>query len=198
MDTKTYKRGFTLIELMVALAVLSTLIVIGVPAFQTFIQNNRQTSEQNRLLLSLLSARSEAVRANVPVVVCTSTNGTSCRDCSSDDCEKWEEGWIAFTDVVRGTSTTEGIVNASAGSSTDVCEPDEDCVLSIYDGLGTGNTLRLAGTTNGNAVVYDTTGASDLGTTLTFTMCVPKTTVHKQLIISSTGRPSTGDQGTCP
>ena len=84
-----------------------------------------------------------------------------------------------------------------------VCEDDEDCVLGINDGLGAGNTLRLNDGGNGNAIVYDTTGASDISGT--FTMCVPKTTVYKQLIVSSTGRPMTGDKNptgpkvmTCP
>jgi len=192
MDTKANNCGFTLIELMVALAVLSALMVIGVPAFQTFIQNNRQTSEHNGLVLTLLSARSEAVRANVPVVVCTSTDGQACRDCSIDsDCGNWEDGWILFTDVVRTNPTTqEGVVNATAGATAELCESGEDCVLGIYDGLGTGNTLRLVDGGNGNAVVYEPTGASDVSGT--FTMCMPKTTVYKQLTVSSTGRPMTG------
>ncbi len=195
MNTKAKEPGFTLVELMVTLTVLSALLVVGVPAFQTFIQNNRQTSEQNGLLLTLLGARSEAVRANVPVVVCASTNGLSCRNCGSDaECGNWEDGWITFTDVVRGTATTEGLPNLTAGGAAELCEPNEDCLLSASEGLNAGSTLRLAGTANGNAVVYDTTGANDLAASLTFTMCMPKTTVYKQLTISSTGRPMTGDK----
>ena len=194
MNIKAQEPGFSLVELMVTVTVLSVLLVVGVPAFQTFTQNNRQTSQHNALLLSMLSARSEAVRANVPVVVCTSTDGASCRDCGADvDCGNWEDGWIAFTDVVRGTGTTTEIVNATAGANAEVCEPDEDCVLSIYDSLSPGNTLRLAGTASGNLVVYDTTGGNDLGAEVTFTMCVPQSTVYKQLTITNTGRPMTGD-----
>ncbi len=197
MDTKTHTHGFTLIELMVALAVLSTLMVVGVPAFQTFTQNNRQTSQQNGLVLSLLSGRSEAVKANVPVVVCTSKDGASCRDCDSNpgpadaECGNWEDGWIVFTDVVRtDPDTEEGVVNP--GANADLCEPGEDCVLGIYASLGTGNTLRLVDGGDGNAITFDTTGASDISGT--FTMCMPKTTVYKQLTISSTGRPMTGEK----
>ncbi len=191
MNRKAQQRGFTLIELMIALAVLSTLMVVGVPAFQTFVQNNRQISEHNSVVMSLLSARSEAVRANVPVVMCTSNNGSSCRDCATDlGCANWEDGWILFTDVVRTNPTTEeGVVNATAGTNAEVCESDEDCVLAIYDGLGAGSTLRLAGAGSNNAIAYNATGASDVSGT--FTMCVPKTTVYKKLVITSTGRPKT-------
>ena len=190
-----YTRGFTLIELMVALAVLSTLMVVGVPAFQTFVQNNRQTSEQNSLVLSLLSGRSEAVKANVPVVICTSKDGATCRDCDSNpgptdaDCGNWEDGWIVFTDVVRADpDAEEGVVNPGADAT--LCEPGEDCVIGIYDSLGTGSTLRLADGGDGNAIIYDTSGVSDVSGT--FTMCMPKTTVYKQLTVSSTGRPMAG------
>ncbi len=190
MDTKAQNRGFTLIELMMTLAVMAILMVVGVPAFQTFVQNNRQTSEHNGLVMALLSARSEAVRTNVPLVVCTSADGQQCSGAAN-----WENGWIVFTDVVNtNTATEEGVVNAAAGGTAAVCEPDEDCVLSIYDGLPAGSTLRLAG--GGNAITYDSTGVSDVSDT--FTMCVPDKTVRKQVIISSTGRPMTGQVTTCP
>ncbi len=187
MNTKAQNRGFTIIELMMTLAVMSILLVVGVPAFQTFVQNNRQTSDHNGLIMALLSARSGAVRTNVPVVVCTSTNGTQCSGSAN-----WEDGWIVFTDVVNtDTATEEGVVNAASGGGTAaLCETDEDCVLGVYDSLGAGSTLRLAGA--GSAITYNSTGVSDVSDT--FTMCVPDTTVKKQVIISSTGRPMTGQQ----
>ncbi len=185
MDTKAQNRGFTLIELMMTLAVMAILMAVGVPAFQTFVRNNQQTSEHNGLIMTLLSARSEAVRTNVPVVVCTSADGQTCSGSAN-----WEGGWIVFTDVVNtDAATEEGVVNAaSAAGTAALCEPFEDCVLGIYDGLGAGSTLRLAGA--GTAVTYNSTGVSDVSDT--FTMCVPDTTVKKQVIISSTGRPMTG------
>ncbi len=185
MDRKAQNRGFTLIELMMTLAVMSILMVVGVPAFQTFVQNNRQTAEHNDLIMALLSARSEAVRTNVPVVICVSADGQTCSNSPN-----WEQGWIVFTDVVNtNPATEEGVVNATAGSKAEVCEFDEDCVLAVYGGLGAGGTLRLSGAGTNNAIVYDATGASDVSGT--FTLCIPNSTVQKQIVVSSTGRPMT-------
>jgi len=90
---KRHIRGFTLIELMVAITVTAILLGLGVPAFRDFTRNNRVTAAQNDLVTSLSLARSEALKRNRPVSVCASTDGATC----SDD-TIWSSGWIAFTD----------------------------------------------------------------------------------------------------
>ena len=63
------QRGFTLIELMVVLAVIAILAMIGIPGFQTILQNSRMTSATNSLLSALQYARSEAVTQRAAVTV---------------------------------------------------------------------------------------------------------------------------------
>ena len=72
-------RGFTLLELMVTLAVLVILITVGIPAFADLVQNNRITAQTNELVSALNVARAEAVKRgrNVQVVVATQANGWS-------------------------------------------------------------------------------------------------------------------------
>jgi type IV fimbrial biogenesis protein FimT len=72
-------RGFTLLELMVTVAVLAILVTVGVPSFRTLIQNNRVTTQTNELVTALNVGRTEAVKRgrNVQVVVATATNGWS-------------------------------------------------------------------------------------------------------------------------
>lgn len=53
--------GFTLVELMVAVAVLTILITVGVPAFTDFVQNSRTTTQVNEMIRVLSLARSEAL-----------------------------------------------------------------------------------------------------------------------------------------
>ncbi|SEA48003.1 type IV fimbrial biogenesis protein FimT [Microbulbifer marinus] len=61
--------GFTLIELMIVIAILAILIAIGVPSFTSLIKNNRLTSAANDLAGALHFARAEAVRRGSSVQV---------------------------------------------------------------------------------------------------------------------------------
>ncbi|MGS1078356.1 GspH/FimT family pseudopilin [Pseudoxanthomonas beigongshangi] len=71
--------GFTLIELLIALAVLAVALTLAAPSFQDLIARNRVTAAANELVASLQIARTEAIRRNKRVVLCPSTNGTSCQ-----------------------------------------------------------------------------------------------------------------------
>lgn len=86
--------GFTLIELMVVIAVLVIFVMIALPSFSVLMSKNRTTSAANELLYSLQIARSEAVKRNIAVSLCPSKNQTTC---SGDG--NWHLGWIIFIDV---------------------------------------------------------------------------------------------------
>ena len=84
--------GFTLIELMVTIAVAAIVLSLGVPSFERLIERNQLTANINELVASLNYARSEAVRRNQRVSICHSNDASSCSG------TKFEEGWIIFTD----------------------------------------------------------------------------------------------------
>lgn len=71
-------RGFTLVELMVVLAVLAIAVGIGVPAFNGITLRNRLAASANEVVAALQTARMEAVRRNRRVVLCPTTSGTTC------------------------------------------------------------------------------------------------------------------------
>ncbi len=71
-------RGFSLVELMVTVAVIAILAAVATPSLLSVVNNNRLAAQANEMVASLQIARSEAVRLNTPVSVCRSTNGTSC------------------------------------------------------------------------------------------------------------------------
>jgi type IV fimbrial biogenesis protein FimT len=62
-------RGFTLIELMVTIAVLAILATVGIPGFVDLVQNNRVTTQANELVTALNVGRTEAVKRGRPVQV---------------------------------------------------------------------------------------------------------------------------------
>lgn len=71
-------KGFTLVELMVVIAVISILSMIAVPAFKVSMVNNRLIGETTNMTSIFNLARAEALRRNDYVSVCPSANGTSC------------------------------------------------------------------------------------------------------------------------
>ena len=91
-------RGFTLIELMVTLAVLAILVALGFPALTDSLRNARRTSLVNELVASLMLARSEASRSGRPLIVCgvSDANNNGAIDVAERSCAglDWRDGWI--------------------------------------------------------------------------------------------------------
>lgn len=94
-------RGFTLIELMVTLAVAAILLTVGVPAFQEMLRGNRAATHANEFLTALNFTRSEAIKRGRNISLCPSSNQTACGGAN------WAVGWIAFVDA-----DNDGVVDA--------------------------------------------------------------------------------------
>ena len=85
--------GFTLIEMMTAILILAILVGLAVPSFNNASLSGKLTGFANDLLASSQLARSEAIKRNVAVTLCASSDGSTC-----DDPEGWETGWIVVAD----------------------------------------------------------------------------------------------------
>jgi len=88
------QRGYTLIELMLTLTVLSVLIGLAVPSFRDMVRNNRITAQTNEFIGALNYARSEALKRSNPVTACASADGVTCSGVND-----WSTGWIVFADT---------------------------------------------------------------------------------------------------
>ena len=61
--------GFTLLEVLIAVTVLSILMALAIPSFREMMDRNAVTTAANDLLSSILIARSEAIKRESPVVI---------------------------------------------------------------------------------------------------------------------------------
>ena len=87
-----HQLGLTVVELMVAVSVFAIMATTGVPAMAYFISSQHQLSTKDALLSSLRTARDEAQRRSIPVMVCPATaTGNLCGT-------NWTSGWLVYID----------------------------------------------------------------------------------------------------
>ena len=167
--------GLTLVELLVTIAVLGLLLGVGVPAFGSLAQDSRLTAATNRLVAALHLARSEAVRRNGRVTVCSSADGEVCAASGG-----WEQGWIVFADLGSTGQRGEDDPLLAVGPPVDggVRITGNSPVERYVSYVGLGSTRRAS-------------GSLQMGT---ITLC--SGTAGRQIVIARTGRPRV-QQGGC-
>ena len=92
--------GFTLVELMVTVAVLGIIAAIAMPRMTAFANLNRLNGAAGELTAAMQLGRSEAIRRNSAVTVCASSNGSTCT--ASTAWNRW---------IILGTDNTSGASN---------------------------------------------------------------------------------------
>lgn len=100
------QRGYTLLELMVTLGIVSILAGVAVPSFTDFVRTQRLRSVASDLTTSFQLARSEAVKRNTDITV--ARVGSS-----------WVEGWTvaAGATTLRAQDAISGLsITGSANS----------------------------------------------------------------------------------
>ena len=137
MLARRYNQGFTLVEMIITVAIAAIVLGMGVPGFQQLIRANRTVTEVNRLVTALSLARSEAVKRNATVAMCRASGS----NCSLAPGVNWENGWVVFTDNVTQNGTID------AGEQT----------LQVYEGMPQGYTLR-PGATFADWIAFQPTG----------------------------------------
>jgi type IV fimbrial biogenesis protein FimT len=163
IEQRRHIAGLTLVELMITVVILSILLGLAVPAYRSFLQNDQQWTQQNNLVLSLNTARSEAIKNDLPtgVQVCSSTDGATCTN------TPWEQGWIVLPTV-----------NPFGGAPK---------ALQVIGALPTGTTLREYN--NNLTVTFLSNGALTPAALIQFRMCdVRGAAFARYLAVTAMGR----------
>lgn len=147
-------------ELMITVGLVAILAALSAPSMSEFIMNERLVSKTNLLISTLKSARSEAIKRNISVIVCTSSNGTTCTGGNG------EKGWIIYADLDESESLTNAdeiirvqneLENISLSTLNSITfnnrgfSPDSDTVLSICDDRGVSEAKAITLSKNGQS-----------------------------------------------
>ncbi len=163
--------GFTLVELMVVVAIAGMAMAFAIPAMGTFIKNERLVTQINTLVGHLAYARSEAVTRRQQIILCASSNMNTCNGAN------WATGWILFIDADNSSTFNAG-----------------EQVLRAKATLEGSNTLISS---TGALIIYDNRGFSPNSNGV-FSLCDDRGAAHvKSISITNTGRVRRGGSASC-
>lgn len=141
--------GYTLIELLVTVAILSILLAVALPNFQDTIESNVTNSQAKLFMTTLNLARSEAIKRGTNVGICPSTDGVDCAAGS------WSTGWVVFLDANGDADGAAGSIDAG------------DTIIRVFDALGADSVFT--GTTD--FLEYNSLGFSATAGVQTMKLC---------------------------
>jgi type IV fimbrial biogenesis protein FimT len=168
MSRRSCAHGLTLLELLTALAIATSLLLLAVPSYRAWVADLEIRDRIEALVVTMNFARAEAIKRQTRVALCSSPDGARCAAGG-----RWEDGWIIFADV------------------DDDGERDADeTVLRVEPRARPGITIRgnkpvsqyVSWTSYGHARM--TNGALQMGT---FTVCRPGER-EVDVVLASAGR----------
>lgn len=172
--------GFTLIELLVTLVVLGLLTRLAVPSFAQAMLTSRLASYSNSFIGSAQYARSEALKRNVALTMCASSDGATCTSGAT-----WAQGWII---TCPATASTDTMCNAGGGATL---------VLRKQPALA--SDYHFSGGTGSYSINFPASGIGATQVSLTLCRWAPAGNQERQVAVTATGRPAVvvTHSGTC-
>ena len=149
-------RGVTLIEMLIAVGILSVLLAAGTPSFNTWLQTSRIRTAAETIQTGLQLARTEAVRRNTPVQFVLGNGSSWTVGCVNVVADADGDGIDECPETIQARSESEGPPNAVvatsevSGANNAAVNPAAFTDTLIFNGLG-----RIgAGLGGGNLAVF--------------------------------------------
>lgn len=163
MDRK--QQGFTLVELIISLCIISILLAYAMPGYFNFKKNQDMTQEVNRLVATINFARNQSISLGHHTILCSSQTMTGC-----DGGNNWHGGWMVFADVNENR------------------EFDANDLMLLNENAMT-NQVSAQSSEYRKIIRFDRLGAAP-GTNLTVRFCDERGKDYgKAVIVSNVGRP---------
>lgn len=142
-------KGFTLVELLVTLAILVILLAIGVPSMQKFLTGRLAIANADAMASGLKYARSEALKRGQAVSMCLTTNADTVAPTCSTSTQNWASGWLIYVDPTRACTfdntqllvkVQQQFTNGGAANGTS----DRRCLTFTPDGLSVASNTTMS------------------------------------------------------
>jgi type IV fimbrial biogenesis protein FimT len=145
--------GFTVIELMITIVMVAVLLVLGAPAFGTYLDNVKLRTTAETFLAGVQMARSEAIRRNASVDFVLTNNDVSGANLNPDTSTSGQNWLIRTSDLATFIESKTGI--EGSGSATGEASP-----------------VQVNGTVA--TITFNNFGATTLGAAATFQFTNPR------------------------
>ncbi|KRE87542.1 pilus assembly protein FimT [Rhodanobacter sp. Soil772] len=177
---RRHERGFTLVELMITMAVALVLIMIAVPSFKSLTLSNKLNTAANDIINAIHVARMEAVKRNANAQLCSNSASVN----------------TTTDDLGKACTTQTGAVYALAGATPSQVLTGTVGITGAVQLSGNVKAIRFGGQGLGQAV-----GVAGPYSGTVADICTSQMSTNNHRVITMTAGSilvSTSSSGACP
>ncbi len=176
---KPCEAGFTILEIMITVAIAAALGAVAVPSLGTFAKNSAMRGQALEMMGSMALARSEAIKRGSRVILCRTANPNAATPTCGGSNKDWSTGWLVYV----------------AEDSDDDFDLGTDILIDV--GQATPSQIGVTSNSSGNNyLVYRADGTLNETGAARYALCDDRGEAYgREISVALVGRPKL-DQGT--